>query len=221
MFTMLGRKILSSVLSFYLFLSAVILILSFAALPFFPDAFSAVSRFACESYFVKSAAWLAAALMAIHLILELSVKLENLIKSSQQNPDIKFNGQAPVLSFCLPFAEIIFCTCLYAYIYFLISFDFTEKGTDYAQTLIELLRAKRIALIWLTGFLSLSFIFGRGLPDALHCLGFSTSREKSSIRYLWRGLVILCLSVSLLSIYYCTETDLLLNIQEEPMVIIK
>ena len=217
----LGRQIVSAYLSFYLILCTFLFVFCCALLPFFPDFFSAVSRFACENSFARFAEMLFIAVLAIHSVLAIGVKLYNLIKNSQQHPELKFKGQPPVLSFLLPITGTLFCVCLYYYYGFLSSFDFSETGADYAQTLIELLRAKRIALMWFLGFIFLSFQFGRGISEALNSTGFSTDKSKTYVRYAWRTLVMLCVFVSLLSIYYCTETDLMLNIQEEPMVIIR
>lgn len=217
----LGRKIVSSYLSFYLLLCTFLFVFSCAMLPFFPDFFSAVSRFAYENPFAHSAEILFIAALVVHAVLATGVKLDNLLKNSQQHPELKFRGQPPVLSFLLPVTGTLFCVCLYYYYGFLSSFDFNETGADYARTLIELLRAKRIALMWFLGFIFPAFQFGRGLSGALNTTGFSTDRNRTSVRYVWRAMVILCVFTSLLSIYYCTETDLMLDIQEEPMVIIR
>ena len=121
----------------------------------------------------------------------------------------------------LPATEIAFFAFMAYYWNIFASFDFHDAGTDYAQTLIEMLRSKRIALIWAIGFIMPAFNIARGLPEALHSLGFSTDPSKTYIRYVWRTAAVLCVFTSMLSFYYCTETDLLFDIDEEPMVIIR
>ena len=217
----LGRAIISSALVLYVISISFVLILTFLPLPFFPDAFSEISRFIFENPFAHFLKIIFIAAFLIRITLLSVSKLENLAINSQQHPDLKFKGNPPLLSFMLPATEIAFFAFLAYYWNILASFDFHDAGTDYAQTLIEMLRSKKIALIWALGFIMPAFNIARGLPEALHSLGFSTDPEKTYIRYVWRTAAVLCVFTAMLSFYYCTETDLLFDIDEEPMVIIR
>lgn len=213
--------IVSSAFSLYILAISFIFVIICSSLPFFPDFFSSVSRFLLENSLAYFARMLFIAAFSIRILLLFAAKIDNLIKQSQQHPDLKFKGNPPLLSFMLPATETAAFIFLVYYWNILSSFDFSEPGALYAQTLIEMLRAKRIALIWFLGFLMPAFNFAKGLPEALHSLGFSTDPQKTSVRYLWRTAAILSVFTALLSVYFCTETDLLFDIQEEPMVIIR
>lgn len=217
----LGRKMFSSVLSFYLLFNLAICILTCFIIPFWPEVFSAIARFACTSNWGKLMGYVFVLVLILHMLLAISIKLGNYKTNSQQHPDIKFKGLPAVLSFCLPFTGLICCIAIAYCFSLLLSFDLPNTDADYAGTMIELLRAKRVALAWFLGSLCAAFQFGRGIPGALHTLGFSTDVNKTFVHYVWRILVLICAINACYSIYYCAEIDMLLNMREDPMVIIQ
>lgn len=217
----LGRMMVSASMSLYLMCFACMFLFYCALLPFFPDFFSALSKFYARNYISNILNYTLILAFSVRIILIAISKIGNLITSSQQHLSLKFNGQPAIISFILPAAEIVFFIFLTYYWKFAVSFDYDESGNVYAQTLVEFLRSKRIALAWIAGFIALAFAFVRGIPESLHTLGFVARPGRNIPCYVWRTLATLCVLVAGLSIYYCTGTDLLLYVEEDPMVIIR